>query len=299
MLPIAHKLYKVAQSGKIMFIDLDGSNLTFFQVDLNFKVVKITDVFSKKNNKTLRETLKHNRYRKLKDFFYQNYQEKLDFLLGDVLSTFKEEGNLDYKLFLNKYGDLTYSTFSIDCQEVLHKKGLYLYRLKDEIKYIGRCLDAFDKRINLGYGKIHPKNCYLDGQATNCHLNSLITKNRGNISLWICPLKEEKRIIELEDLLLKNFSPEWNIRRNNKKGGKRKMDMISPINNKEKVYDFLSKNMNSGYCDDCLVYLLEIHPRQQINQICRGLEYQKKVERIKASCTNCRKMKISNFYAEK
>jgi hypothetical protein len=48
------------------------------------------------------------------------------------------------------------------------------------------------KRISQGYGKISPKNCYLDGLATNCHLNALITetiKSKKEILLWGNPPK--------------------------------------------------------------------------------------------------------------
>lgn len=58
------------------------------------------------------------------------------------------------------------------------------------------------KRINQGYGKIHPKNCYLDGQATNCHLNSRVTSSEGKISLWLCKMDDADEIVAKESRLI-------------------------------------------------------------------------------------------------
>ena len=67
------------------------------------------------------------------------------------------------------------------------------------------------KRVNNGYGKIHPKNCYLDGQSTNCHLNALIASSRDRVSLWFCPLDLNK--IDFTELqLIRAHQPIWNVR---------------------------------------------------------------------------------------
>ena len=115
-------------------------------------------------------------------------------------------------MFLNKYGDLTYSKFWIDDSCMIVAKGLYLYLLYNKIQYIGRCKDSFRKRINQGYGTIHPKNCFIDGQATNCHINALITKVRRDIILLACPLNDTQTIIFAEAGLIEKYRPPWNIR---------------------------------------------------------------------------------------
>ena len=68
-------------------------------------------------------------------------------------------------------------------------------------------------RIDNGYGNICPKNCYLDGQATNCHLNSKITKVRGNTTLWLHSLTSIDDIERIERRLIGKLVPEWNIQR--------------------------------------------------------------------------------------
>src|SRR3972149_3768713 len=49
-----------------------------------------------------------------------------------------------------------------------------------------------------------------------------------------------------------------------------------------------------GYCDDCLSLELDIQPRQTINQICRTLHAAQSIERAKAKCDRCGKVKITN-----
>lgn len=172
------------------------------------------NIFSQKNNKTVAETLEHRRYEKLKDKVKRNYLNSLNKPLGDFLLNLKNEGDDFYKKFLNRYGDLTYSLFTISNSSHLDSKGIYAYLSGDEMKYIGRCKDSLKKRVNIGYGKIHPKNCYLDGQATNCHLNARITKESNNVTLWLCPIESASEIEVVEKGLVRIYSPPWNIQRN-------------------------------------------------------------------------------------
>ena len=67
--------------------------------------------------------------------------------------------------------------------------------------------------------------------------------------------------------------------------------------NEQKIINFLSQEIIKEYgcCDDCLSNKLQIKPRQQINQICRNLENDRKISRIKSTCHICKNLKISNF----
>lgn len=169
--------------------------------------------FRSKNNKTLRQTIEHHRYVKFKIEVISRYQEFLNFPLGEFLLGLKNEGDNFYTRFLNRYGDLVYSTFVIADEKYLGKKGVYAYSAGDELMYIGRCKDSIKKRINQGYGKIYPKNCYLDGQATNCHLNARITASAQDISLWLCPLESDEEIEVREKQLIRLHTPPWNVQR--------------------------------------------------------------------------------------
>lgn len=187
---------------------------SFTYVPILFNGVIEKDVFSRKNNKTVAETILHKRYMNLKELVEVKYHEYLKMPVGEFLYYLKKHNDMFYRYFLNRYGDFEYTQFYIENKEHLNLKGIYLYSSNGEIKYIGRCLDSFGKRINQGYGKIHPKNCFKDGQATNCHLNALVTKKikeEGKISFYILPLKDEDDIKALEVELIKSYKPEWNI----------------------------------------------------------------------------------------
>jgi len=185
----------------------------FVQIALVFDGNPFQDIFGQKNNKTVAKTIEHKRYAKFTREVMQNYPNDLDELLGNFLLRLKTEGDEFYKLFLNKYGDLTYSIFAISDSAYFNVKGVYAYLSDGDLKYIGRCKDSMKKRVNQGYGKIHPKNCYLDGQATNCHLNARITEEDGNVTLWLCQIESEPEIEKVERELIRLYAPPWNIQR--------------------------------------------------------------------------------------
>ena len=151
------------------------SSLNFEQVDLHFENGFYQNVFQTKNNKTVGETLNHPRYSKLAEETRKLYSDCLNMGPGDFLIELKGAG--------------------------------------EDLKYIGRCKDSMKKRVDQGYGKIHPKNCYLDGQATNCHLNSRITACEQDITLWLSPLDNNEEIERLEARLIRQCAPPWNIQR--------------------------------------------------------------------------------------
>lgn len=184
-----------------------------------FKIIQLTfnnnkknteNIFYDKNNRTLKETFEHQKYSRLKTLLTDKYKNHLDKKLGEFLKHLKETNDKNYLCFLNKYGDKKFCEFKIE--DHLKDKGIYCFIENNEIKYIGRCTDNFKKRINQGYGKIHPKNCFLDGQATNCHLNSLIN-SAGNVKLgvYIMNDKSTEEIKKLEKLIFTCNRCEWNI----------------------------------------------------------------------------------------
>jgi hypothetical protein len=72
-------------------------------------------------------------------------------------------------------------------------------------------ITPFKERNNNGYGRINPKNCYKDGQSTNCHLNHLVAKYHNNTELYVYPLKSsDEEIGSLEKELMAIEKPEWN-----------------------------------------------------------------------------------------
>lgn len=122
----------------------------------------------------------------------------------------KDRGDDKYGKFLNINGDKRYCNFILTDVD-LSKKGLYVYVINNEIKYLGRCLTNFKDRIISNYGRITATNCYKDGQSTNCHINSIINNTSANVFVGFYPMTDEELIISLErDILIaNNFG--WNI----------------------------------------------------------------------------------------
>jgi hypothetical protein len=192
-------------------LTVDGRVLEFQRVSLMFSDHGLTDMFGRKNNRTVMETLSHKRYAKLSDVLDGQSLGSMGEPLGDFLLKLKRSGNSIYKCFLNPYGDGVYCRFRMENGPLSSKKGLYCYCVGDSVVYLGRSFDPFKKRINQGYGTIHPKNCFIDGQATNCHLNALIAENFSTVSLFVLPLYDDLDIERLEPRLIKMLQPSWNI----------------------------------------------------------------------------------------
>ncbi len=196
-----------------MTIEIENKRLDFEKTSLEFIEKGIESVFKTKNNKTLKETLEHPRYKTIKKRLKQPTEEELEKPLGQYLLDKKNSNDLEYKLFLNKYGDNTFCHFKLNSH--LNDKGLYIWVVNGIVKYLGRCSDNFKRRVNQGYGKINAKNCFIDGQATNCHLNSEINKIE-NIEFYVYRMNDKSKT-EIDDLELKFLSEinfEWNIQNN-------------------------------------------------------------------------------------
>jgi len=193
-----------------MNLKINDRKLEFKIIPLTFNEKDIESVFYDKNNKTLKQTFESPKYSRLKLLLSEKYKAHLDKNLGDFLKILKKRKDNNYLCFLNKYGDKRYCKFKIDTH--LKDKGIYCYIKDDKIKYIGRCTDNFKKRINQGYGKIHPKNCFIDGQATNCNLNSIINSAENvKFGVYIMTDKSTDEIKELEKQILTCNRFEWNI----------------------------------------------------------------------------------------
>jgi hypothetical protein len=194
-----------------MTLTLGDRVLKFLPVAIKFSECRSTDLFGGKNNKTLRETILHPTYAQLAPRVAEAYADSLDRRLGDFLLELKRGNDPFYVRFLNRYGDGCYCEFRLQDSTIQILKGLYCFTVDGILKYIGKSTDTFAKRINQGYGRIHPKNCYRDGQATNCHLNELIASCVGRVGLFVCPMLDDEDIGLTEAALIAKENPDWNI----------------------------------------------------------------------------------------
>ena len=187
--------------------------LNLVETPLRFEETLYTNLFRLKNNKTLLQTLQTSAYQRLTERSHEHYAAYLDMPLGEFLFMLKEQKDPFYKSFLNLHGDKTYGAFALADTRVYNQKGLYFYFVDEELKYVGRCKDAYATRINNGYGKISPKNCMKDGQSTNCKINALVTYYNQSICLKLYPMEDNSKIEKLEKELIAKMQPEWNGRK--------------------------------------------------------------------------------------
>ena len=197
-----------------MKVSARNLDLKFSETKLIFSGFNIDNIFARKNNKTLRETLDSTKYQNLSKKVSIFYSESLDEKLGVFLLKLKENNDMFYLKFLNPYGDKKYCNFKVERNN--QQKGVYCFKLGKEIKYFGKTIDSFSNRINNGYGKISPQKCYLDGQSTNCRINSNINSLRkyidiNNLSFLICPIADNINIYDFEKQLIEIYKPNWNI----------------------------------------------------------------------------------------
>jgi hypothetical protein len=191
---------------------------------MNFELLKLVIIENNleniflKNKKTLKYFLekaandKKNRLHKIAGQQLEKYSSYLNLNIGEFLFNLKSVNNLDYKLYLNKYGDEKFCRYKIE--GFLNDKGIYCYVVDNEIKYIGRSKKTFKERFN-EYGKITPYNCLIDGQSTNCRVNAKINSLKNEIYVGIFKMtnssNEQIKDLETKILSLGNF--EWNIQK--------------------------------------------------------------------------------------
>jgi hypothetical protein len=192
---------------------------------MNFELMKLViiennleNIFSK-NKKTLKYFLekavnnKKNRLHKIAGQQLEKYSSYLNLSIGEFLFKLKSVNNLDYKLYLNKYGDEKFCRYKIE--GFLNDKGIYCYVVDNEIKYIGRSKKTFKERFN-EYGKITPYNCLIDGQSTNCRVNAKINslkKNEVYVGIFKMTNSSNEQIKDLETKILSLGNFEWNIQK--------------------------------------------------------------------------------------
>ena len=108
---------------------------------------------------------------------------------------------------LNKHGKGPFCKFRID--NSLSIEGVYIIRLNGKPAYVGECVNL-SERFNMGYGQISPKNCYKNGQLTNCRINNLILKEslRASTIEILFHATNKRNIIEID--LIDKLNPIWN-----------------------------------------------------------------------------------------
>lgn len=109
---------------------------------------------------------------------------------------------------LNRHGAGPFCRFKL--KSLCQTAGVYVLTIDDEVKYVGRARNFAERWGSRGYGTISPRNCYQDGQPTNCKINNRILRTKlegARIDLWFHPTEQIERT-EVE--LISALSPAWN-----------------------------------------------------------------------------------------
>lgn len=125
----------------------------------------------------------------------------------------KDEYNNILNISLHGYGNGPFCRFRIPAG--IAQQGVYAVFVDGNVKYVGEC-DNLSSRWNIGYGNISPRNCYVHGQSTNCRINNLILttyKSGSRINLYF---HESKNRFRIENKLIEQLDPLWNIKHVNK-----------------------------------------------------------------------------------
>lgn len=120
-----------------------------------------------------------------------------------------EYNNKEYLPLLH-HGHGAFCRFSIQANNC---PGVYLWVVNSQIIYIGET-EGLQRRFNMGYGRISPRNCYVGGQSTNCKMNKAVLTlyEQGKIvSLFFYNTEDYKRV-ELD--LLEKINTPYNMKNN-------------------------------------------------------------------------------------
>jgi len=120
-----------------------------------------------------------------------------------------EYGN-EKRLPLLCHGTGAFCRFSINAGEW---PGVYLWMVDNKIIYIGET-EGLQRRFNMGYGHISPRNCYIGGQSTNCKMNQVVLdlyEQGKTVSLYFYKTKDYKQV---ELILLRNIRTAYNVKDN-------------------------------------------------------------------------------------
>lgn len=200
---------KIRNEFNKLFIELGNETIVFERIPIIFLEKQISNVFASKNNKTVGETLSHPRYFPLASLL-NDYPDFEKIGIGTFLLHLKKSGDKRYSQFLNSSGDKVFCRFTVPKNNLTLSTGVYCFAIESSIFYFGRTHLPFYTRFHSGYGRVSPKNCFKDGQSTNCHINSLISNLEDSIKLFAHPISGDQIINTLERNLISSFAPPWN-----------------------------------------------------------------------------------------
>lgn len=109
---------------------------------------------------------------------------------------------------LNPHGNGPFADLVIP--ELPAVPGVYAVTVDDDVMYVGIAENLRERWGPRGYSRIHPRNCFVGGQSTNCKVNAaLLTALQTGTTcrLWLHVASSPR---PLEVALLATLRPRWN-----------------------------------------------------------------------------------------
>jgi len=153
------------------------------------------------SQKLLKDVLEDPPYRHLRDEVIARYPHYLPLRIGLFLWERKEKHDPFYRAFLNPYGDERFGTFRMKDSDEAAGKGVFLVISKGEIIHGGCCHDSFGKLITDYLGRISSQDCYLDGDAIRCRINSLLAAKIPDTGMYIHSIADEEERVQVAQTL--------------------------------------------------------------------------------------------------
>ena len=95
-----------------------------------------------------------------------------------------------------------------------NRPGVYALQIDNEFRYVGQTINLAQRWGPVNYGSISPRNCFNEGQPTNCRINHHMWKagsNNADISLWFLEVTGGKPDLDrIENELIYQLDPIWN-----------------------------------------------------------------------------------------
>ena len=112
---------------------------------------------------------------------------------------------------LNRHGEGPFCRFSVPGLPAA--SGVYAVTVAQDLVYVGEATDLQRRWGSSGYARIQPRNCFKDGQSTNCKVNHrilLAAQDGLAVRLWIRQTASPR---SLEERLIAKLAPLWNDQR--------------------------------------------------------------------------------------
>ncbi|MGD0533922.1 MAG: hypothetical protein ABR999_00575 [Methanoregula sp.] len=167
--------------------------LYFRPVKLRFLRGVRHDLFSQ-SQRTVQQALEAPVFADVKPLFVREYLRYLPLRLGPVTEELQKKNDPLFPQLLNRYGDEDFGSFTLQNEDLTHKKGLLIVYVQGKLCHVAGCHSSYADLVDRTFGNITADKCYRDGDETACRINSLVTAFRSIPVIWLHELSDDTAI---------------------------------------------------------------------------------------------------------